>query len=214
MQRLRVRFSRGEPVKYISHLDLIRVWQRAMRRAGVPLAYTEGFNPRPRISLAAPLALGVTSQAELLDVFCQRRPATHWFSQALSQQLPDGIEIQQVQAVPEVFPSLQSQVRAAEYLVTLAAAGTEAHVAAALQALLDKETLPWEHHRDTGPHRYDLRALVEDLWLTDWQADSGRIGMRLRHDGRGAGRPEQVVAALGLPSPSGIHRTRLFLAAA
>ncbi|MEJ2739412.1 MAG: TIGR03936 family radical SAM-associated protein, partial [Dehalococcoidia bacterium] len=52
MQRLRVRFGRGDEIKYISHLDLMRFWERAIRRSGLSLAYTEGFNPHPRISLA------------------------------------------------------------------------------------------------------------------------------------------------------------------
>ena len=64
MNRLRVRFKRGEEIKFISHLDLIRVWQRAFRRAVVMLAYSEGFNPHPRISLASPLALGITAEAD------------------------------------------------------------------------------------------------------------------------------------------------------
>ena len=177
------------------------------------MAYTEGFNPRPRIALGAPLALGVTSQAELLDVYCTRLPSAHWFQQALTQQLPDGIEISQVQPVPEIFPSLQSQLRAAEYIVTLAADTDQATVEAALTYFLALETLPWEHHRDTGPHRYDLRALVEDLWVSEWQAARLSLGMRLRHDNAGAGRPEQVVKALGFGVPEAIHRTRLFLAA-
>ena len=69
MPRLRVRFSRGEELKFISHLDIMRLWQRALRRAGISLVYSEGFNPRPRLSLAAPLAVGVTSEAELMDIY-------------------------------------------------------------------------------------------------------------------------------------------------
>ena len=68
MQRLRIRFSRGEELKFISHLDIIRLWERALRRARIGLAYSEGFSPHPRISLAAPLSLGITSDAELMDV--------------------------------------------------------------------------------------------------------------------------------------------------
>lgn len=213
MQRLRIRFSRGETLKYISHLDIIRLWQRAMRRAGIPVAYSEGFNPRPRLALGAPLALGVTSQAELLDVYCTRLPSTLWFQQSLEQQLPDGIEILQVQTVPEIFPSLQSQLRAAEYIVTLAVETDQATVEASLARFLALETLPWEHHRDTGPHRYDLRRLVLDLWVAEWQPGSLSLGMRLRHDNDGAGRPEQVVKALDFDPPEAILRSRLFLAA-
>ena len=80
MHRLRIRFRRGAEVKFISHLDIIRLWQRAMCRAGVELAYSEGFNPRPKISLAAPLALWVTSEAELMDIYTGRLVPQHSFS--------------------------------------------------------------------------------------------------------------------------------------
>ncbi len=66
MYRLRLRFCRGEEVKFISHLDIMRLWQRAFLRAGIPIAYSEGFSPHPRISLAAPLPLGITSEAVIL----------------------------------------------------------------------------------------------------------------------------------------------------
>ena len=56
-------------MKYITHLDMMRFWERALRRADVPLAYSEGFSPHAQISLAAPLAVGTTSEAELMDVF-------------------------------------------------------------------------------------------------------------------------------------------------
>ena len=68
MQRLRIRFRRGPELKYISHLDIMRLWHRALQRAGISLAYSQGFNPHPKISLAAPLALGITSEAELMDI--------------------------------------------------------------------------------------------------------------------------------------------------
>ena len=68
MQRLRIRFSRGEELKFISHLDIVRLWERALRRARVQLAYSEGFSPHPKISVAAPLSVGTTSDAELMDI--------------------------------------------------------------------------------------------------------------------------------------------------
>ena len=77
MHRLRVRFKRGGEVKFISHLDLIRLWQRAFQRARIPIAYSEGFSPHPRISLAAPLPIRVTSDAELdkaLDPMSMTKP--------------------------------------------------------------------------------------------------------------------------------------------
>jgi radical SAM-linked protein len=211
MQRLRIRFSRGEELKFISHLDIMRLWQRALQRAEIPLAYSEGFSPHPRLSLAAPLAVGVTSQAELMDVFCSKWVSPHVFSSALSQQLPAGIEIVQVSSVAPTLPSLQSQVGYAEYEVKLETEKDQPGVEAALASLLAAEQLPWHHERDTGTRNYDLRALIDDLWLTSWRQGSCTIGMRLRCDSGGSGRPEQVAAALGFDHPISILRTKLLL---
>jgi radical SAM-linked protein len=211
MQRLRIRFRRGEEIKFISHLDVMRLWQRALQRAQIPLAYTEGFSPHPRLSLAAPLAVGVTSQAELMDVFCSKWASPHFFTDAVSQQLPAGIEIVQVFSVAPTMPSLQSQVGHAEYEAELETDKDKAEVEAALTSLLKLEQLPWHHERDTGTRKYDLRALIDDLWLIEWQEGHAQIGMRLRCDSGGSGRPEQVAAALGFSHPTSIHRTKLLL---
>jgi len=212
MQRLRVRFNRGEEVKFISHLDIMRLWQRALRRAGIALAYSQGFNPHPRISLAAPLALGITSEAELMDIFCTRWVSPHFFITAVSQQLPPGIKILQVYPISLTMPSLQSQVRYAEYKVEIETEKGQQDVETALTNLLSVKHLPWQHQRDTGPRSYDLRALIDDLWLIDYHPTYCAIGMRLRCDNSGSGRPEQVAAALGFSHhPQSIHRTRLIL---
>jgi len=211
MQRIRIRFSRGEELKFISHLDIMRLWQRALHRADIPLAYTEGFSPHPRISLAAPLAVGVTSQSELMDVFCSKWVSPHSFTTAVSQQLPPGIEILQVHMVAPTLPSLQSQVSHAEYEVGTETDKDQAAVKAALDSLLSLEELPWHHQRDTGTRNYDLRALIDNLWLVDWHRGQCTIGMKLRCDSGGSGRPEQVAAALELSHPTSIRRTKLIL---
>jgi len=214
MQRLRVRFSRGEEIKYISHLDLLRLWQRSLVRAEIPLAYSEGFNPHPRMSLAAPLALGVTGEAELMDIFLAKWVSPHSFTIALGRHLPRGIEIKQVFNIALTMPSLQSQVRFAEYQVGLDTEKGREEIEAGINALLEKESLPWQHQRDTGTRRYDLRALIEDLWLADWCSGYCNIMMRLRSDSSGSGRPEQVAAALGFEKyPDAIHRSKLILQA-
>jgi radical SAM-linked protein len=212
MQRLRIRFYRGEEIKFISHLDLMRLWQRALNRAGLPLAYSEGFNPHPRLSLAAPLALGLTSETELMDIVLSKWASPHAFTSALNRQLPRGIEIRQVYNMPLTAPSLQSQVRYAEYEATLATEKGPKEIETAIASLLSLESLPWQHQRDTGPRHYDLRALIDDIWLIDGRSGCCTIGMSLRCDSHGSGRPEQVTAALGFEGyPKIIHRTKLVL---
>lgn len=212
MLRLRIRFCRGEEVKFISHLDLMRLWQRTLNRAGIPLAYSEGFSPHPRISLAAPLALGVTSEAELMDIFTTKWVSPHWFNAAVSQQLLPGVEILQVYQIALTLPSLQSQVRYAEYKVEVETEKEQRDVELALNSLLSAEHLPWQHQRDTGPRSYDLRPLIDDLWLISWHYPYCTLGMRLRCDSSGSGRPEQITKALGFTHyPRLMHRTKLIL---
>lgn len=214
MQRLRIRFRRGAEVKFISHLDIMRLWQRAMRRAGISIAYSEGFSPHPRISLAAPLAVGITSDAELMDIVVEGWVSPHSFSAAVARQLPGGFDILQVYSLAVTLPSLQSQVRFAEYQVEVATDKSREDVEEVIARLLSLEHLPWQHQRDTGPRQYDLRLLIDRIWVSACENGICALGMSLRCDNSGSGRPEQVHAALGFTGyPLSIHRTRLILQA-
>ena len=211
MQRLRLTFSRGREIKYISHLDLMRLWERALRRAGIPLAYSEGFTPHPRLSLAAPLPIGVTSETELMDITLQKPLSPYLLMQKIGQNLPCGIEIIQVQQIPSGVPSLQSQIRYAEYHVEIKADKSLEEMQVLINTMLQMKALPWQHMRDTGPRHYDLRPLINHLWIVNRQENIFTVGMRLRCDSHGTGRPEQVTQALGLDHPDSIHRTKLLL---
>ena len=213
MQRLRIKYSRGPELKYLAHLDLMRLWERALRRAEVPLSYSEGFSPHARISVAAPLAVGVTSEAELMDVFLGRRLSPFYFGTRVSRQLPRGISVSQAEEVPLTAPSLQSAVRFADYRVQVAGPVAKDELETAIQRLLDMAELPWQHQRDKEVKSYDLRALIDDVYVQGQQDGLWLLEMRLVCDSRGTGRAEQVTAALGLKDyPSSIHRTRLTLA--
>jgi radical SAM-linked protein len=164
--------------------------------------------------MAAPLPIGVTSQAELADIFCTEMVSPHFFTAAVSRQLPAGVDILQVYPAALTMPSLQSQVRYADYRIDIGTQKRLENIKAALSKLLSLKHLLWQHRRDTGTRSYDLRALINDLWLIDWYDGSCAIGMRLRCDNSGSGRPEQVVAALGFTHyPQLIHRTGLILEA-
>lgn len=210
MHRLRLKFSRGPQLKFLSHLDLMRLWERVFRRARVELAYSEGFSPHPKMSLAAPLAVGVTSKAELMDVLLSRRTTSGNFVQEVALQLPEGICIIDVQPVALEAPSLQSRLRFAEYEVEVEAEQETGEVEISLKSLLALDTLPWHHARDTGERFYDLRPLLDDLWIAGKKDEVYTIGMRLRCDSSGSGRPEQVIKALGFAgTPPSIERTKL-----
>lgn len=213
VQRLRVTFRRGEELKYITHLDLMRTWERVLRRAEIPLAYSEGFTPHPQLSFAAALPVGVVGEREVVDVFLSERVSPAAFMKAAAAQAPPGLEILSVEEVGLGLPSLQSEMRWAEYEVEMPSDGrTPEEAREAIERFLAAESIPWEHQREKQTKRYDIRAVVQDLRLLDSPPGRIRLWMRLRHDQEVAGRAEQVAAALGLPEPERIVRTRLVLA--
>ena len=183
-----------------------------MTRAGIQIAYSEGFSPHPRLSLAAPLAVGVTGESELLDVYTADTVSPHWFTDAMNKQLPLGISILGVQQVGVTIPSLQSQVRQAEYRIQVERVDGPENVESAILSLLSSKTLPWYHERDTGKREYDLRELIKDIKLESSDDERCTITMVLRCGSNGSGRPEQVARALGFKRyPLSISRTKLIL---
>jgi len=153
MNRLRIRFKKGAEVKYISHLDMIRAWIRAFRRAGIEMAYSEGFNPHPRISLAVPLATGITSDAELMDIYVNDTIPPYNFTEAVNRQIPAGMEILNTFQEDIGLPALPAQVISAEYMVEAAAEEGEDYLGQALTSMLAKQQLPWQHERATSVKR-------------------------------------------------------------
>ena len=115
MQRLRLKYGRTEAARYISHLDSMRAWERIFRRAGVPLDYTRGFTPHPRLAVASPLPVGFTSSAELMDIWVRKWMPPDAAYMAIREQLPQGFTLESVIEVPLTLGSLQSKVCAARY---------------------------------------------------------------------------------------------------
>lgn len=210
--RYRLHYGRSEGLNYISHLDLMRFWERAFRRAKIPLAYSEGFTPHPRLSLAAPLPLGISSGAELLDAFLQRFIPPESICLALRKQMPASLELYKVWRLPIEAPSLQTQTLYAEYMVRVDSKKSTEEINQDIETFLSKKEIPWQHSRDTGPRHYNLRPLVKEVRLLSCQEGQCSLNMKLRCDALGSGRPEQVALALGFEGlPRAIQRTRLIL---
>jgi radical SAM-linked protein len=209
VQRLRVTFARGDLLRYITHLDLMRTWERALKRAALPVAYSEGFTRHPQIALAAPLPVGATGEGELMDVFLEEAIAPAAFAERLAVQTPPGLEVREVVEVPLTWPSLQSLVREWSWRAELPAETDVAALRAAVAEFLARDTFPWEQRREKEVKRYDLRALVLSLEVEE--RDAGPA-LRARLKAEAGGRPEQLAAALGFDSHEvRIHRLALVL---
>ena len=118
MNKLRFCFSKGEDVKYIGHLDLIEVFDRAFRRAKMPLSFSSGFNPRPKLTFAHPLAVGITSIGEVGEIELENHMDPADFIAKMNNALPQGIRILSAEYVEET-KSLMAQVVSSEYKVSL-----------------------------------------------------------------------------------------------
>ena len=99
--RIVVKYTIGEKVKYISHLDFMRAVQRALRRAEIPVAYSKGFNPHPRLSFASALAVGTTSEGEYLDIVLEREMDPQILCYRMNEKLPEGIRFLKCVVVDE-----------------------------------------------------------------------------------------------------------------
>ncbi len=99
MSKYIIKFNKGESVKFVSHLDIIRVFDRAMRRACLPMGYSQGFNPHPLMTFAHPLGVGVSSICELVEMTLREEMPVEEFKERLSAKMPAGFEIVDIKKI-------------------------------------------------------------------------------------------------------------------
>ena len=207
VQRLRTRYGVSSDARHLGQRELVDAWQHACDQGDVPLAYSEGKRPSPHISIAAPLPQGVTSTCELLDLYLTVHLSPTDALRRLSEHLPCGIKPLAAHEVGLNAPSLQSQVRVAEYVVDASGVDTGA-VRKAIAGTLSARSLPSEYKREARVKEYDLRPLILDLRLDEGEGGP-TVVMRLRAEPERSARADQVVALLGLPEDAAIERTAL-----
>lgn len=205
LQRLRVQFSKTGPARFIGNLDLMRLWERAARRAGLALAYSEGFHPQPRMQLGAPLPLGYVGDAELLDLWLANPTEPAALLQTWNTVLPLGIAVQAVTEIVEREAALSAQVTSARFSVLPNCESAAPDLPKCVLALLEQKQILRINKRGK---EYDLRPLVEELTATP----AGWLEMQLAARPAATGRPEEVITAMCLdPCRPAIHRRYLIL---
>jgi radical SAM-linked protein len=214
LTRMRIHHARGAELRYVGNLDMQLVWERTLRRARLPVAFSQGFSPRPRFHMAAALPLGFTSRCEMLDLWLNEDLEPETLRQAVQASAPPGLLVQRVERVELREPALQTLVCAAEYSALLRETPPGFDPGEAVQALLGETSLPREWRKKP----YDLRPLIFALESAPAEATDGagaaypRLEMRLSAREGATGRPEEVLAAMGLdPTTARVERTRLIL---
>ena len=208
--RYRIRFAKTEAMRFTGHLDLHRAWERTFRRADLPLAYSQGFSPHPRIQLAAALPLGMLGEAELLDVWLEQAIDPGELLERARRAAPPGIAVVDVQLADPKEASLQQQVEAALFEATPGETISPTELDARVARLVSQPSIERQRRGKT----YDLRPLILEIEAGGDPASAPSLRMTLTARESATGRPEEVMAALDLdPAIARITRRKLLLAA-
>ncbi len=213
--RLRLTFAKKAQIKYISHLDLALTWERALRRAQIPLAYSQGFNPQPKMQFASSLPLGTISRAEIVDVIITEPVEPTVAFEKIQGALPSGVELCSIEEAPLKTPALQSLLRQAEYWVTVETELSAEALAPRIETLLAADKIMQTRQRKKRAEEIDLRPWLYELYLKSVADGEVRLHMRLAAGQSGNLRPAEVLKALDLGDNwAEIERTRLIFAEA
>lgn len=180
-------------MKYISHLDLRRVFIRALRRAKIHLKYSEGFNPHPRLIFAAPLAVGWEGEREYVDLYLLEEKKGQDVIHSLNNQMPEGLEIKDAWDIPWEYPPISAEIEAGFFEVYAAPLSVDFSIS--LKDLLKEEEVYVTRRGKKGEKQVNIRPFVYDIWMEDEL--QGALYMLLATGNKGGTRPEEVFYALG-----------------
>jgi radical SAM family uncharacterized protein/radical SAM-linked protein len=210
--RFRVVFEKGASMRFLSHLDLMRTWERSLRRSGLPLAFTQGHHPHLKMSFGPPLPLGFRSQAEVFDLELSRPPGVDLIER-LNAVLPDGLRVTSIRPILYKNPSLMSQLEGASYRVRfpgsyLAEAGIppgelELQLHDRVTRLLAQDVVVVRRKSEDKAREFDAKPSIAAMHASVDEAPAV-LDLHLRFTLRAAARPDDL---LGLLVPEADPRT-------
>lgn len=184
--KLRVKFSKHGVLKFIGHLDVMRYFQKAIRRAGIDIAYSGGFSPHQIMSFAAPLGVGLESNGEYMDIEVNSLTSADEFISSLNNQMVDGIKILEVKLLPDNAGNAMASVAAAKYSLRfregykpefLSEQAITAFYDEQAEIIVTKKTKRSESTFDIRPYVYDIKYVEaeESVIMTVDASSSGNI---------------------------------------
>jgi radical SAM-linked protein len=204
--RIQITYSKTNHMRYTSHLDVQRTWERTLRRAHLPLTYSQGFNKRPKINLAAALPLGFTSSCEIVEFWINGILNISEIESMLQEAIPPGIEINKVAEIDPKMSKIPNLVKSADYNVELLDPVPD--LDDRITEIKTAKSLPRERRNKF----YDLRPLIEEIKITLTHEGIQSLDMRLAARNGATGRPEEVLRTLAIdPNSARVHRKMLHL---
>jgi len=191
IQKVRIRFEKKGDLRAISHLDLMRAFERALRRTGLPLRMSEGHNPRPRMSLPVPLGVGVEGTDEVLEFDLSDWVPLREVADRLREQLPAGLALVSAELAPSLRPALAEEI---EYRIApRPGLETDGRLAPeALERLLAREDVPVRRIRKGREKVVNIRPFINHI-----RREGAEVVLRLKAGPAGSANPWEVLGALG-----------------
>ncbi len=195
MQRLRIHYAKRGRLRFTSHRDFSRAFERAVFRARIPMAYSSGFNPHPRISYMGAAPMGSASEAEYVEIALAEVIEPARAHADIDEALPDGLDV--VEVVVSAGDSLADRLEASRWLITLVDTPVE-EARPAVEALLATDEVIVERMTKKGVRSFDARAAIASAKVAEQRSDQppcAILDVVLRH-GSPSVRPDDVLAAL------------------
>lgn len=205
--KIRIKFSKYGTMKYIGHLDMMRFFQKAIRRAGIDVKYSEGFSPHQIMSFAAPLGVGMESRGEYMDIEVLSMTTAQEMKAALNRVMVEGVEILSVSILPDHAKNAMASVAAASYLLQKKEGDYPVDgLTRKLAAFLAQETIPYTKETKKGVAELNLKEGIYEL-----EAENGSaIRMLVNASSSGNIKPGMVIEAFsafaGVEIPPGAYR--------
>ena len=156
-------FEKGERIRHIGHLDIQRSVQRGLRRSGLPVVYSNGFNPHILITFASALSTGACGKREIMDVTMAEEVSADVFLQKMNKAMPPEMQLSEARAVDQKHPALMASLRAAKYDLLIRDPEQAEILAAAIPAMLAKESVTAMRKTKTSLKECNIRPLIYEL---------------------------------------------------
>ncbi len=210
MRKYWLKYAKNGLLRFVGHLDILHTWERILRRARLPVSYSQGFSPHPLLSLAAPLPVGQTSEAEYLELVLDQDMDASQVLGLVAAALPPELSALDIEVVPERTKALTGMIRFADYLITLPVDADQQALQQRIEGFQQAESEFIEIERKRGIKQVDIKPLVKDLRL-----DGNQIYACLATGGEGNLRPGDLLRFLGLSeeqqNSSTVRRMELYL---
>jgi radical SAM family uncharacterized protein/radical SAM-linked protein len=198
-QKLRFRFAIQGPLRFLSHLETVRVFTRALRRAQIPVQYSQGFHPHPQLAFATALPVGIESTGEYADLVLYERLDPGRFLELLNAVLPTHICLLEARTVPLHAPALMAEPLVARYTVEVPCRWLPddgPSCAERVQALLACRDIPVQRWHKKGPRQVNLRPGIDSIEVLSTSDDRLALSMLLREEETVKAKPHEVIQVL------------------